>query len=186
MLETLTFLRSVDDTLVVPWLEKLSDLGMDCELHPAFSFSSQRGFLPIRLGLRRPVRGLPTSTTYLTGFEFYLSDFELKTQFPTRAGGLSRFFGRKFRVSSSVDPILTRCTKQLTFRWGSADVFELRMASLSSLILAELGGGIRYYPADLIWYERGEAIAEELRDIEEYEAGRSDEDIQRHIFNGWI
>jgi hypothetical protein len=186
MLKTLTFLRAVDETLTAPWLKRFSDLGMECELHPDFSFSNHSGFLPIQLMFREQFRGHSPSARFLTGFELYITELDLDAQFPARAGVLARLFGRNIRVSDTVDPILTKCAKQLTFRWGSSDVFELRMASLSSLILAEIGNGISYYPADNIWYERNEAVSEALLEIGEYEAGLAEEEFHCHPFEGWI
>jgi hypothetical protein len=190
-LETETYLPHANDALITPWLSGLREIGMQCELHPEFSFSTQNGFLPIKLRLLKPTRPEFDKHDFLSGFEFYSEDFLLKDSFEyavkkgTFRGLFRGFTSSRTYVSSTVDPILSKCRKRLKFYWGSADVFELRLSALSSLLLSRLADGISHYPADGIWYESSTSLTDELKQIEEYEAQIDKEDLKFHRFDGW-
>ena len=76
-LEIQTYIANASDTLAGPWLSRLEELGMVCEFHPAFSISTQSGFLPVKLRLINPTQECFRSDDYLSGFEFDTYDFDL-------------------------------------------------------------------------------------------------------------
>ena len=132
-----TFVPEVDDAVIPAWLERLEKAGMPCEIHPDFSFADQRGFLPFKLRLTSPAHEEWADESYLTGFEFYMEDFDLAAEIDKRTekpSGLKRFFGAKpipvNFVSAEIDARLAGCTKVLIFVWGSADTFEMRLSRM--------------------------------------------------------
>jgi hypothetical protein len=192
VLETETYLPRADDCLTAEWLKRMAELGMECEIHPEFSFETQTGFLPFKLRLNRSRRNFLHNKDFLTGFEFYRDSFDHRKTIVKKAteGGLrpKLFKWRtppQYLVNAAIDTILRKCRFVLTFRWGSADTFELRLVSVSSLVLAEITGGISYYPADDIWYDSQTAVLDGLTEVEKYEASLSEPDFKVHPFEGW-
>ena len=102
---------------------------------------------------------------------------------------MGRLFGMskppKPYATPEIDTKLKLCSKRLTFLWGSADLFELRMATVSSAVLAEITGGISSYPADGIWYESPTATAEAVGEACAYENSVKKKDITVHRFERW-
>jgi hypothetical protein len=192
-LEMQTFVPRVDDRIIPLWLERLNGLGMHCEIHPDFSFTSHSGFLPFKVCITKSNRSGLAGVEYLTGFEFYLNDFSLE-QAILQAMPRLTLLGKLFRkhptrtefAPPEIEQILARCTKVLSFSWGTQDALELRMASLSSLILAKLLHGIAYYPADDIWYTDPNAITMSLAEIEGYEASNESANLHLHEFRKWL
>jgi hypothetical protein len=193
-LEVEMYLPKADDSLVKPWLDRLHQLGMSCELHPDFSFSDQRGYLPIKLRNLKPTRKEFEDQDFLSGFEFYLENFDfnmLPLQQTATPKGLGRLFGKKsvaleYRIGRDVDEILKACKWQLLFRFSPADIFELRLADLSSIILAELTGGLRYLPSESKWMKNQNFANTALESIEEFERSLEGGNYKSHPFEGWI
>jgi hypothetical protein len=193
-LEIETYFSNIDDNIIEPWLSRLLDLGMRCELHPDFSFKTQSGYLPIKLRNLRPTREEFKGKDFLSGFEFYLDEFNIVSipfQRVEPRKGLSSFFVKRpslatFRISPDIDQKLETCKFKLTFRFSPADVFELRLADLSSIIIAELTNGIRYLPSDGEWMTNIDFAQTSLESIEEFERSLSEGGYQSHLFEGWI
>jgi hypothetical protein len=191
-IEIVTYAAHVDDSLVAPWLDQLLNLGMKCELHPDFSFESQSGFLPIKLLNLRPTRGEFNNILFLSGFEFYVDKFDVEIEFPIvlPRRGLLNFFEKKAeepnqRVNSEVDAKLLSCKWRLTFRFGSADVFELRLADLSSAILMNLTDGVRHIPEDSDWSIAPKLLHQIVEAVEEHERSLDVGTYQSHRFESW-
>jgi len=186
-----TYVPAVDDLLLPRWLLEMKKLRMDCEIHPGVSLVSHSGFLPFKICIHDSVHEELNGVEFLTGFEYYMDDFSLEAELEKRAPkprGLGRLFGRKEPLqpyaTAELDEKLKRCRKLLTFSWGSADLFELRMATVSSAILAVITGGVSS-PADDIWNDRP-AAAEALAEAREYENSLKAKDIKVHRFEGWL
>jgi len=192
-LEVEMYLPSANDSLIQPWLDRLAELGMRCEFHPDFSFSSQNGHLPIRLRNLKPTRDEFKDRDFLSGFEFYLAKFNISEMLfkkPVKPSGLGRLFGKKqaaapHRVSGEVDAILEKCNWHLTFRFSPADVFELRLADISSIVISELTNGIRYLPSDGEWMVNQNFAPVALASIEDFERSLEVGGYQSHLFEGW-
>lgn len=187
-----TFVPAVADTHIPLWIARMRELGMQSEIYPGFSFASHSGFLPFKLRITDSAHTHLNGVDFLTGFEFYMSDFIVEAQMQGHASKrswLAKFFGKKESASiyatSEIDDQLKRCRKRLRFVWGSADLFELRMATVSAAVLAEICGGISSYPADGIWYERDTAAVKALDEAREYENAVKVEDIKVHKFENW-
>ena len=191
-LEMLTFVPAVDDARVPAWLKRLGELGMDCEIHPDFSFASQTGFLPFKLRLHDSGHPELNDVDFLSGFEFCMTDFSLEDELRARAKesvqarGLFRRRQAEPFASPEIDEQLRSCRKRLEFVWGVGDLFELRMATVSSAVLAEITGGLSCYPADGLWYERTTAAEKAVSEARAYEDGLKPENLKVHRFEKWL
>ena len=191
-LEIQTFVPDIDDAVVPRWMERMNDLGMQCEIYPNFSFKGYRGFLPFRVALERSAHKDLVGICYLTGFEFYNRDFNLATELDAitpRLTLIAKIIRRRpeaiYFATPEIDQRLATCRKVLSFVWGSSDTLELRMATLSSAVLAEIAVGVCYYPAGKIWYSN-EGIAENaLREVETYEASLKPGEWKLQKFDRW-
>jgi hypothetical protein len=191
-IEILTYAPKADDSLIHPWLNELSAYGMKCEVHPDFSFSDSSGYLPIKLRLLKPTRQSFENVDFISGFELYVDDFDFAAfsasqKRPPR--GLLNFLwplkGRSSALTEEIEAILATCTKCLTFRFSPADLFELRLADMSSILLMELTRGIRFLPADNQWhYSKGDALSS-LESIKEFESSLPEDGFSTHPFEKW-
>jgi hypothetical protein len=188
-----TYVPAVDDSLIPRWLSELKKLGMDCEIYPGVSLVSHSGFLPFKIRIHDSAHKELNGVDFLTGFEYYLDDFNLEAELEQQApepSWVGRLFGKKQQrqpyATVELDEKLKQCRKLLTFSWGSADFFELRMASVSSAILAEITGGVSSYPADGIWYDGPNTVAEMLAEAQAYENSLKGRDIKVHRFEEWL
>ncbi len=191
-LEMNTFVKSIDDSIVPQWLSAFEVLGMKCEIHPEFSFADQTGFLPFKLSLSSPAHKEWEGKSFLTGFEFDISDFDLNMELEKlnpKPSALKKWFGKpepyKRFANSSIDSKLANCRKIIHFVWGSADTFELRMASVSSAILAELTDGICAYPADDEWYENVDLAEKMAAEAHDFESSLKPGELRVHEFDAW-
>ena len=192
-LEMHTYVPAIDESLVPRWLARMGELGMRCEIHPGFSFATHTGFLPFKLRIQNSSHAELNGVEFLTGFEYYIEDFSLEAELarqsppPTLIG---RLLGRnpppKPYANAAIDAKLKACRKRLTFVWGSGDLFELRMATVSSAVLAELTGGISSYPADGIWYDKPAAAPDAAAEALAYENSVRPKDIEVHRFEQWL
>jgi hypothetical protein len=186
------FLKDPNDALIPLWLEELNKLGMECEIHPEFSFNDHSGFLPFKIKITSNSNEELMNKEYLTGFEFYMDNFDLEENIEKTEGSslFGKLLGKKTQVnyfaSSEIDEKLKHCNKVITFNWGSADTFELRMAMLSSATLARVAGGISCYPADDIWYNPETVVEESISEVAEYEKSLKPREFKLHEFEGWL
>jgi hypothetical protein len=191
-LEIHTYVPAVDDSLIEPWLSEMKKIGMDCEIHPEVSLVSHSGFLPFKIRIQDSAHNELNGIDFLTGFEYYMGEFSLEAELEKRLkpGGLARLFNRKqpLRPFATVklDEKLKLCRKLLIFSWGTVDLFEVRMATVSSAILAQITGGVSSYPADGIWYDSPDAVIEALLEALSYENSLTAEDIKVHKFEKWF
>jgi hypothetical protein len=188
-LEMHTDVPTVEDSLTPRWLAEMKALGIDCEMHPGVSLVSHSGFLPFKIRIHDSAHEELNGIEFLTGFEYFIDEFSLDAELQKRAPrpvGLGRLFGRKPPVqpyaTPSFDEKLKRCRKLLTFAWGSADLFELRMATVSSAVLADITGGVS---SEDIWYDRPNAAVQALAEARDYENSLAGKDIQTDRFEGW-
>ena len=186
------FLKEPNDALITPWIEELNKLGMECEIHPEFSFKDHSGFLPFKIKITSNSHEDLMNKEYLTGIEFYMDDFNLdenieKTEEPSLLGKL---MGKKAQVkyfaSPEIDEKLKHFNKVITFNWGSADTFEFRMAMLASATLARIAGGISCYPTDEIWYNPETVVEESIIEVAEYEISLKPHEFKLHEFEEWL
>jgi hypothetical protein len=192
-LEMDTFVPAVDGGHIPLWLSRMRELGMVCEIHPGFSFDTHSGFLPFKLRIQDSSHADLNGIDFMTGFEYYISDFSLEAEQKAllpRRSFLGGVFGNKPALqpyaSPDIDQQLQRCSKRLQFVWGSADLFELRMATVSSAVLAEITGGVSSYPADGIWYDRSTGAIQAVSEARDYENSVKQEDMKLHRFEQWL
>ena len=188
-----TYLPSFDATLVPAWLDRLEKVGMSCEIHPGIAWESHSGFLPFKLRIADSAHTDLNGVDFLTGFEYYAEPFSLESELASMApkkSMLQRLLGKpepsRHYANADVDKDLRRCKRRLSFSWGSADLFELRMATVSSAALAEVAAGVACYAPDDLWYDRSwtpERAAAEARD---YENSLKPRDLTTHRFEAWL
>jgi hypothetical protein len=179
----LTYVPSLDDSLKPRWISELNKLGMRVEMHPDITLTTHSGFLPFKIRIEDSAHEKLNGVDFLTGFEYYIDDFSLDSELAKQVARSQSSEGQAVFATPEIDKKLKDCRKVITFAWGSEDLFELRMATVSSAILAELLGGASEFPADGIWYER--PAAEALREAREYENSRKPRAIKVHPFEGW-
>ena len=187
------FVPNADDSLIPAWTTRLNGLGMRCEIHPKFSFRTHRGFLPFKVEIERPKHPSLVGKAFLTGFEFDMHEFSLAKELeelmpePTV---LDRLKGKKAAtptfVSREVDSRLANCRAVIRCTWGTADSLELRMATISAAILAELTGGISSYTADDYWYTESGGVEKALSEAEAYEGSIPVGHWKLHEFEKWL
>ena len=192
-LEMRIYAPSFDDSLTSSWIARLNSLDMQCEIHPDFSFNTQIGFLPFKVSLTRSEHQQLIGVPFFTGFEFYISDFDLGQEIKAikpKQTFIARLLKVRsepvFFVSPNIDEKLASCRKVISCVWYSDDILELRIASLSALILAKLADGICSYPADNIWYTKDDSLEFALKEIEEFETSLQPEQLKVHKFEKWL
>ena len=187
-----TYVPAMDHSLVSQWLSEMRKLGIDCDIHPRVSLASHSGFLPFKIRIHDSAHHELNGVEFLTGFEYYIDDFSLEAELKKRpkTDALGHLSGERHLLqpyaTAELDEKLKQCRKRLTFSWGSADLFELRMATVSSAILAEITGGVSSYPADGIWYDRPGAAAEAVLGAQAYENSLKPKNIKVHRFEKWL
>lgn len=80
-LEMHTYVPFVDHSLLPQWMARMQELGMNCAIHPEFSFESHTGFLPFKLQIQDSGHSELNGVDFLTGFEYYIDDFRLESEF---------------------------------------------------------------------------------------------------------
>lgn len=192
-LEFNVYVAQIDDSIIPKWIERMNQMGMECEIYPEFSFENHSGFLPFKIKIKNPKNSDLMNKEFLTGFEFYLDEFNLEREIEDLKPKKT-FFQKIFDTkqeekvvfkSEEIDEKLRKCNKVMIFNWGSADTFELRMASLSSAILSELTDGVCCYPADDIWYDNRTIVEDSYKEVVEYENSIDPKDWKTHPFEKW-
>ena len=193
-LDITVYCNSISENLVPKILERLNDFDMNVEIHPNFKFDQKNdtGFLPFKFRFKEPKFEILQNKDLVSGFEIYISDFDLveeKKQLTPKLTFFNKLLGKKSLLSefapAKIETKLANCKKSISFVWHSSDSFELRFASLTSAILTEITNGVCCYPADDIWYENENIIEEAFKEIKEYESSMSESDLQFHEFKSW-
>jgi hypothetical protein len=192
-LEITVYTKQLSDDYIPKIIKRLNDFEMICETHPSFSFNDQTGFLPFKYRLTNPPFPILKDKELITGFELYISDFDLeqeKQKAKPKQNFIDKLLGKKQPdqplFTTDIDNRLKDCKKAISFVWHVADSFELRFASLTSAILTELTDGVCTYPADDIWYENENFTEKTWQEIKEYETTLLKErDLNFHEFKGW-
>ncbi len=192
-LDITVYTKQLSDDYIPKIVKRLNDFEMVCEAHPDFSFNDQTGFLPFKYRLTNPPFPILKDKELITGFELYISDFDLeyeKQKAKPKQSFMSKLLGKKQPDNPlfmpDIDNRLKDCKKMVSFVWHVADSFELRFASLASAILTELTDGVCTYPADDIWYNNENFVEKTWQEIKDYETTLLKErDLKFHEFKGW-
>ena len=186
------FLEEPDDSIIPIWIDELNKLGMDCKIHPDFSFNDHTGFLPFKIKVNSNSHEDLMHKEYLTGFEFYMDDFVLSDNVepPKNRSLIDKLLNKpietSYFVSPEIDEKLMSFNKVITFNWGSSDTFELRMALLASATLTKIANGVCCYPADNIWYNTETVVENSLKEVSDYEKSLKPSEFKLHKFEKWI
>lgn len=189
------FTNHIEDSIIPEWMRLMNQAGMKCEIYPGFSFETSSGFLPFKIEIINPTNADLKTKQFLSGFEFYSQFFNLEEEIAKQTPKETLFRklvtgnkkkGEKFFKNKEIDQRLKNCNKVLVFNWGTTDTFELRMASLSAAILANLTDGVLCYPADDIWYDNESLVNKFYKDAVEYENSIDPKDWMTHPFTEWL
>jgi hypothetical protein len=192
-LDIIVYTKQLSDDYIPKIVKRLNDFEMVCEANPDCSFNEQTGFLPFKFRLTNPPFPILKDKELITGFELYISDFDLedeKQKAKPKQGFIDKLLGKKQPdnplFTADIDNRLKESKKMVSFVWHVADSFELRFASLASAILTELTDGVCTYPADDIWYENENFVEKTWQEIKDYETTLLKErDLKFHEFKGW-
>lgn len=185
------FLNEVDDSKIQEWISELNKFEMSCEIHPEFSFKTQTGFLPFKINIKNQSHDALLGKDYLTGFEFYLDDFNIEDHQENKE---QSFFQKLFKKpiektpfhSPEIDSKLKDKKYVISFVFGVADTFELRMASLASATLSKLCNGLCCYVDDDLWYSNETIAQDAFKDVVEYEKSLKECEFRLHEFEQWM
>lgn len=189
------YVEDIDDSIIPSWIKRMNDFDMSCEIHPEFSFKDHSGFLPFKIRLNKAFRYELLDKYFLTGFELYTSNFDFDVDFTklqpeTKKSLFEKLFGLKANKLSFVRPDLNiklrKCKKIVYFVYGSSDIFEFRMATLSSAVLTDITNGVCHYTEENIWYENTTIISEAVESIAQYESLVKPEHIGFNEFEKWL
>jgi len=185
------FLNDLDDSKIPLWMEELNKLGMECEIHPEFSFKTQTGFLPFKVKVTEKSNEELMSNEYLTGFEYYLDSFNLEEHIEPQKQSffdklLKKPIEQNYFCSKEIDEKLKLYKYVVTFNFGIADTFELRMASLASATLSRITNGLCCYPGDDIWYDNETIVENALKDVADHERSLNPREFRLHEFEEWL
>jgi hypothetical protein len=200
------FVPSVSKELIPKLLNRLSELGMDCELHPEFAFDQENdgGFLPIRMTVKASKQPHYPASDILTGFELDIADFDYSKELADRQasmeqstpapGMIARLFGHKnpqpaptaVLHSPEIDALLKNCHKQIELHFHSDPTSEFRCAAYFAGVLAEITGGIYFDPQSDSYYKPGDAVKQVIVEVDEFESSVPSEDWHLEPFESWI
>ncbi|UOE52706.1 hypothetical protein MTO98_16680 [Mucilaginibacter sp. SMC90] len=193
-LDLQVYTNSLSDDLIPKIVKRLNDFDMVVEIHSAFSFNTQSGFLPFKFILTNPRFDVLKGKQLVSGFELFIDDFNLKSKKaelnpPPSKGLFQKLFGKKTSETLfaplEFEEQLKNCTKEVTFVWHAGDSFELRFSALVSAVLTELTKGVCCYPADEIWYNTDTIVEDAYRDVQEFEGALTEKSLQYHEFQQW-
>jgi len=184
---------------------------MESEIHPEIDFETHSGFLPFKLKLNE---GFFKDKELLSGFEYYVSSFELETakkeidKIAKKRTSIGGFFRKKknlksylndFFVNEEIDNELIKCNNDILISFNNADSFEMRMALSFATFLVETCNGVLYDTESGTWYysgglyhsgnqswNRNNIFDTMLGSINDYEKGFNESNIIFHEFKEWI
>lgn len=175
-------------------VKRLNDFDMDAEVHPEFRLDKEHdgGFVAFKFRLKQPYFDRMKDKDLKSGFEISINNFDLqqtKVLYKTKHS----FFGSLLKkqqpeiefATPEIENRLKDCKKVVSFTWHAHDTFELRFASLTSAILTELTNGVCCYPADAIWYDNHNIVAEAFKEVSDFERSLKESDFNYHEFEGW-
>lgn len=188
------YAKSISAELIPKILKRLNDFDMVVEIHHDFKFdqNNDSGFVPFKFRLKKPYFDKLKEKDLKSGFEIYIDDFNLeqaKEELKPKRSFTDKLFGKKQPevefAPAHIENRLKDCNKVVTFVWHSSDTFELRFASMTSAILAEITNGVCCYPADDIWYENKNIVEEAYKEATDFEKTIKEKDFNFHEFDEW-
>jgi hypothetical protein len=193
-LDLSVYCKYISSDLVPKIVQRLNEFDMVVEIHPDFKLDQENdsGFVPFKFRLKTPYFEKFRDKDLKSGFEIYFDDFDLqkrKDELKPKHSFFKKLLGKKQQevefTTAEIEERLKDCKKVVTFVWRSSDTFELRFASMTSAILAELTNGVCCYHADDIWYNNTDIVEEAFKDALEYEKSIKEKDFVFHEFDEW-
>ena len=190
-LEINLYSKRLTDELLPLLVERLNTFEMNCEIDPQFSFNKQSHNLRFKYHLLNPavenVRGKELTCMFEMLYVVFDLAFEKRR---VRQSFMDKILGKKPLAnpfgSTEVENRLSGCNQMVSFVWHGRDMFELRLVSLTTAILAQLTGGISCYPADNVWYSGNDEVTKAWEEIKQFEADpRTHQFLKFQEFSGW-
>lgn len=193
-LEIVVYCNEVSAGLIPQIMKRLNDYDMIAEIHPKFEFDKNidTGFLPFKFRFTNPSRVVLKDKEFLSGFELFIENFDLKSikdKLQPKLSLFEKLFGKKQPeidfANPEIDNKLLDCKKAISFVWHSGDTFQLRFVLLFSAILTEITNGVCNYPADDVWYDNHDIVNKAFMDVISYENSLKASEIKFFEFQSW-
>lgn len=166
------YLKDVNDGIITDWKEKLKGFGLDCEIHPDFSFNIQTGFLPFKYTLKPgKIQGY-NGEDLISGFEMYIDDYSAQKD-------------ELEYCDEETGEILKRANKSIYIRIGTQDSMEFRFGMLSSAILAELLDGVVFNPQEGCYLSKKNMYSDIQKMIDQDDEYLNENGWKIHAFEEW-
>ena len=138
------YLKSLDNFFAEECKKFFLNYDMKADIYPDFDINTQSGFLPFKLELLAddaPLKG----KELLTGFEFYLDDYDYETELKElQPRGLKALFKKvKYVYNETIDEKVKQCKYQISLCCGPA-AFEVSAALIFAAYLVKNCGGAFY------------------------------------------
>lgn len=151
--------KAAQDNLIENIKKRFSELDMEIDVHPKFSFDTIAGYLPVALRIKNSGnnKNISCDTVYTTGFELYNDEFDFEADFmPKKQPGVMGLLKKvkpapEFIISPEIDAALKKCSRVYTFNFSEENSLELRAACIFSGVLCELLDGISNNPISKKW-----------------------------------
>lgn len=187
------YCKNVTEDMIPKIMERLNEFDMVASIHPAFKFDpvEDAGFLPFKFRLLKPRFDILKDKELKSGFEFYMTRFDLETEkdnLKPQLGFFDKLIGKKQHdvpyAPPDIEARLMDCKVAVSFVWHGSDSFALRFASLTSAVLTELTNGVCSYE-DETWYENQHIAANAFEDVTEYEQSLTEAELDFMVFDEW-
>ena len=188
------YCKNLSADLVPKIISRLNDFDMVVEVHPDFKLDQENdtGFIPFKFRLKNPYFEKLKNKDFKSGFEVYIDNFDLqkvKDDLRPKPSFFDKLLGKEQPeiefAKPEIEKRLEDCNKVVNFVWHSNDTFELRFASMTSAILAELTNGVCCYPADDIWYDNKNIVEVAFKEASDYEKSIKERDFVTQEFDKW-
>lgn len=176
--DLIVHVNELNDSIVPEWLEELRRFNMSVEIHPAFTFESQSGFLPFKIIVFDCPNPKLNEMELMSGFELSVNDLypEVKRSI------WSKWFSKDRGTHSGTH----NYTKELVFRISIQDSFEYRLAWYSAAAIVKMCNGILIDPQENIQLAGNQAIRHAYEQVINDEKSIQEDEWRIHKFNGWI
>ena len=187
------YCKKVSKEMIPIIMKRLNDYDMIASVHPDFTFDEEAdsGFLPFKFKLRNPHHKVLNGKELKSGFELYISQFDLaieKENLKPTLNFFEKLIGKKQHdvpyATPEIEARLKDCKIMVSFVWHASDTFASRFASLTSAILSELTNGVCTYE-DETWYDNKNIVENAFQEIREFEMSIDEKDLDYNEFDVW-
>lgn len=183
-LNIMIYSKSIDDSIKKRWLEELVKRGIECEIHPEFTFENQTGFLPFKCEILR--KDIPLNNRILlSGFELDVIEYIQKEEIKKQSIFKRIFSKNKEYREEKNNNLMNSMKKELLFSISSQDSLEFILGMYSAAILTYLTGGILYDPQEDKYFDKENALDMADNAVNEYICSLKEIEWITHNFSEW-